>query len=272
MNKANVHGRGPSRHPDVHGPQNGIWSAEAGDEDAPLIALIHGSMDRSAGLLKLSRRLDEQFRVLRYDRRGYGRSLPHDGPYEVEHQVDDLITLLDGRQAVVFGHSYGGNVALAVADRRPDLVRAVGIYETPLSWMSWWPTETAGNSALNGDGNPADSAERFMRRLIGDERWMKLPPSTRAARRDEGLALISELDALRHGAPWDPARITVPAVAICGSGGAEHHRASAARLAAMLPDCSFVEIEGARHFGPNSHPDEVAAVLVDLVSRAASQP
>jgi len=32
----------------------------------------------------LSRRLDDGFRVLRYDRRGYGRSAPHDGPFDVE--------------------------------------------------------------------------------------------------------------------------------------------------------------------------------------------
>ena len=91
-------------------------------------------MDRSAGLLKLSRRLDDAHLVLRYDRRGYGRSTPHGGPYDMGSQVDDLAALLDGRAAVVFGHSYGGNVALALAARRPDLVRGVAVYETPLSW------------------------------------------------------------------------------------------------------------------------------------------
>ena len=104
-----------------------------------MIALVHGSMDRSAGLLKLSRRLDDDHRVLRYDRRGYGRSAPHPGPFGMDGQVDDLVALLDERPAVVFGHSYGGNVALAVAARRPDLVRAVGVYESPLSWLDWWP-------------------------------------------------------------------------------------------------------------------------------------
>ena len=98
---------------------SGIWSEEAGDPDAPLIVLVHGSMDRSAGLLKLSRRLDDRFRVLRYDRRGYGRSTPHDGPFGMDGQVDDLVDVLDGRPAVVFGHSYGGNVALAAGRPAP---------------------------------------------------------------------------------------------------------------------------------------------------------
>ncbi|MCU1501318.1 MAG: alpha/beta hydrolase fold, partial [Ilumatobacteraceae bacterium] len=86
----------------------GLWNDEAGDPSAPLIALVHGSMDRSAGMLKLSRRLDRRFRVLRYDRRGYGRSAPHGGPFDMDAQVADLVELLGGREAVVVGHSYGG--------------------------------------------------------------------------------------------------------------------------------------------------------------------
>jgi pimeloyl-ACP methyl ester carboxylesterase len=51
-----------------------VWSETAGDPSSPLVVVVHGSMDRSAGLLRLSRRLDGEHRVLRYDRRGYGRS------------------------------------------------------------------------------------------------------------------------------------------------------------------------------------------------------
>jgi pimeloyl-ACP methyl ester carboxylesterase len=127
--------------------RSGIWSEDTGDPDAPLIVLVHGSMDRSAGLLKLSRRLDDRFRLLRYDRRGYGRSTPHDGPFGMDGQVADLVDVLAGRPAVVFGHSYGGNVALALADRHPELVHAVGVYETPLPWVDWWPDSTAGSQA-----------------------------------------------------------------------------------------------------------------------------
>ena len=108
----------------------GVWAEEAGDPEHPLVVVIHGSMDRSAGMLKLSRRLDADFRVLRYDRRGYGRSFPHPGPFTMDAQVEDLVGLLAGRKAVLIGHSYGGNVALATADHHPDLVAGVAVYET----------------------------------------------------------------------------------------------------------------------------------------------
>ena len=64
-----------------------IWAEEAGEPSHPLIVLVHGAMDRSAGMLRVSRRLDEQFRVLRYDRRGYGRSTPHAGPFGMTEQI-----------------------------------------------------------------------------------------------------------------------------------------------------------------------------------------
>lgn len=248
-----------------------IWHEEAGDPDAPLIVLVHGSLDRSAGMLKLSRRLDDRFRVLRYDRRGYGRSTPHAGPFGIDGQVEDLVGVLDGRPAVVFGHSYGGNVALGLADRHPELVHAVGIYETPLSWLDWWPTGTAGGQAASSDGDPAEAAEAFMRRMVGDDRWLRLPARTRESRRREGVTMVAELADLHRGPPWDPSRIAVPAVAMRGSDGNAHHLQSTAHLGRVLADCPVVTIDGARHFGPSTHPDAVAAVLVDLVSRAATR-
>ena len=43
-------------------------------------------------------------------------------------------------------------------------------------------------------------------------------------------------------------------------------------LAATLPDCRVVDIDGARHFGPNTHPDAVAAVIMDLVAGTSAYP
>lgn len=253
----------PSRDPGGR-VSDAIWSEESGPDGGPLVVLIHGAMDRSAGLLKLSRRLDETCCVARYDRRGYGRSAPHAGPFDIPGQVADLMSVLDGRSAVLFGHSYGGNVALAAAVRRPELVRAVAIYESPMSWTSWWPTTTAGATAL-GSRHAADAAEAFMRRLIGDERWERLPSRTREARRREGVTMIGELADLRDHEPWRGKDVHVPVVAMRGSGGAEHHRHGIEVIAGAIPGCEVVVVEGARHFGPNTHPDAVAAVVRRLV-------
>lgn len=96
-----------------------LWSAETGPDDGPVVVLVHGSMDRSTGMLALARQLDHQWRVVRYDRRGYARS-SHDGPFDVADQVADLWRIVGDRRVVLFGHSYGGNVALAASVERPE--------------------------------------------------------------------------------------------------------------------------------------------------------
>ena len=84
--------------------------------------------------------------------------------------------------------------------------------------------------------------------------------------------MVGELADLRDGAPWDPARITVPAVAMRGSTATSTTSARRPTSARCCADCPVVTIDGARHFGPNTHPDAVAAVVAELVSRAATRP
>ena len=249
-----------------------IWSATTGAPDAPHVVLVHGSLDRSAGLLKLSRRLDDRFRVTRFDRRGYGRSRPHPGPFGMAQQVEDLVEVVRRADPVVapvliLGHSYGGNVALATADRHPDLVAGVIAFESPLSWLPWWPGTGAGGSAMAWQHDPEEAAERFMRRLIGDDRWDRLPPSTRAARRAEGPAMIGELTDLRQRPPWNAQRVRVPVLALHGEHGQEHHRSGTEALVKMLPNATFGTLPGARHFGPNTHPDDLAEFVFGFADR-----
>ena len=248
-----------------------LWAEEAGDSEHPLVVVIHGSMDRSAGMLKLSRRLDGDFRVLRYDRRGYGRSYPHDGPFTMDAQVGDLLELLAGRPAVLIGHSYGGDIALTAADQHPQLVAGVAVYETPLSWEPWWPGTTAGSIAVAEAGKPEEAAERFMRRILGEQRWEALPERSKQARRAEGVAMVGELADLRSHQPWVADHIAAPVVTAFGSRGAPHHR-DAMRYAAALLGCPVVELPDCRHDAPLSHPELFRALVVDPLMERVGLP
>jgi pimeloyl-ACP methyl ester carboxylesterase len=247
-------------------PHVAIWADEAGPESAPLVALVHGSMDRSTGMLKLSRQFDRAHRVVRYDRRGYGRSVPahgmHPGPFDMAHQVDDLLELLAGRPSVLVGHSYGGNVALALAAQHPHLVRAIAVYETPLSWEAWWPVNTAGSAAVASAGDPEAAAEVFMRRMIGDARWDALPERTRATRRIEGAAMVAELNDLRANRPWAADRIRVPVITGYGSLGSPHHQRGMRHVADQIAGARVVELPDCRHDAPLSHAALFAERLV----------
>lgn len=67
-------------------------------------------------------------RVLALDNRGTGLSEKPPGPYTIELMADDAASVLDAREferADVYGYSMGGYIALALAVRRPDLVRSL---------------------------------------------------------------------------------------------------------------------------------------------------
>lgn len=237
------------------------------DRDAPLVVLVHGSMDRGTSFAKVQRRLSD-LRTVAYDRRGYARSLGVGPPRaSLTDDVDDLLAVLDGRPAVVVGHSYGGDVALAAAQERPDVVRAVLAFEPPMPWLPEWPADSAGGSAVRA-GDPGAAAEAFLRRMLGDALWERLPERTRADRRAEGPALLADMTAIRRAPAFDAAAVKVPVVVGCGSEARTHHRAATARLAELLPDAELAVIEGGGHGSHRSHPDEFAALVRRALERA----
>ncbi|MFM8380422.1 MAG: alpha/beta fold hydrolase [Actinomycetota bacterium] len=131
------------------------------------IVMIHGSMDRQSGFRRLAKSLSRTHRVITYDRRGYAGSADIGGPFDVAHQVSDLLEVMDSQPAVLVGHSYGGAVALACASKYPDLVPGVVVYESPMSWEPWWPKDSGGARAVAMSEDPRAAAEGFLIRFIG---------------------------------------------------------------------------------------------------------
>ena len=247
----------------------GIFAVEhEGAAEAPRVVLVHGSLDRSSAFLRVQRLL-EDLTVVRYDRRGYAKSVDVGACTSFDDQVDDLAGVVADRPSIVVGHSLGGVVALAFAQRCPHLVPAVVAYESPMPWLPTWPSGTAGSAAMAGDGHAGDAAERFMRRMIGDARWESLPEPTKEQRRQEGPALVAELRSIRSPAPapYGPALITMPVVIGRGTRSKPHHQEAAGRLAEALPKGELVVIDGADHGIHLSDPAAFAALIRRAVER-----
>ena len=115
-----------------------IFVAEhPGPAGSPRVVFVHGSLDRSTAFLRTIRLLDDVTTV-RYDRRGYGKSVEAGVCATFAEQVDDLAGIVRDEPSVLFGHSLGGVVALAFAARHPELAPAVVAYESPMAWLPWW--------------------------------------------------------------------------------------------------------------------------------------
>ena len=92
------------------------------------VILLHGAMSSSASLLRtLGPGLEKKFNVGAFDRRGHGRTRDSAAPFTYEAMAEETIAFLEflDRRVHLVGHSDGGNVALLVAQRRPDLLRRV---------------------------------------------------------------------------------------------------------------------------------------------------
>ena len=206
----------------------------------PLIVLVHGTMDRSAGLLRLSRRPRPR--------------LPGDALRPARLRAIGAASRSVRRRSAgqrprrAARRTAGARVRSQLRRQRRARDRGRGTR----SWSSPSPStrrrcrgSTGGRArppvptAIATQGDPG--RRRGAVRAPADQRrrWERLPPSTRAARRSEGPAMVGELVDLREHAPWRRAtRVAVPVVAMYGERGAAHHRAGTEYLAprtARLP-------------------------------------
>jgi len=231
--------------------------------DGPQIVIVHGGLDRASSFGRVARQL-RGHRLIRYDRRGYGRSRAA-GTASLEGHSQDLIEVMGDRPSVLVGHSLGGVVCLLAATRRPELVTTVIAYEAPTPWLDWWP----GGHAPPRD--PGDEAEAFMRRMIGDDLWQRLPERTRSDRRAEGPALRLDMASIRGpGAPLDVSVFPVPLISAAGSESTWWHLRGAQALAEAAPQGSYEEITGAGHGIHLTHARLFSELIARVVPRSGS--
>lgn len=244
-----------------------------GAPSEPVVVLIHGSMDRQAAFARVLRHLSDVTTAV-YDRRGYGSSVGLGAPYDVDQHVADLDRILErvdptSTGCVLIGHSFGGVVSLSYASRRPERVRGVGVYESPMSWEPWWSLTSGGARAVQTRHDPELAAENFLKRFIGESRWLELPETIRARRRREGHALVGELADIRRRRPYRFDEIHCPVVSAVGSRAADHMRRGAQLLADECSPRPLVVIDGAHHNAPVSHPEEFVNSVVRQTLAAA---
>ena len=102
--------------------------------DQPLV-MLHGGAWRWQEYLSLIPSLGRRWHIYALDLRGNGRSGWVPGTYRLQDFVEDNAEFVSRLNAptVLVGHSIGGVIALMVAARYPDRVKAVIIEDIPLS-------------------------------------------------------------------------------------------------------------------------------------------
>jgi pimeloyl-ACP methyl ester carboxylesterase len=216
-------------------------------------------------------------RVIAYDRRGYTRSGGEVVRSAAEHTRDAaaLLEALDPGPAVVAGTSAGATIALDLAVRRPDLVRAVTVHEA--AWRALRHPDVSGLATLAKmqwlawRGRYPDAAETLLRWVYsyhgGGSTWDAFPEAWRQTARDNGRSVVADLKSSMGSYPHAPdlATITAPVVCTYGSRSRSYMRPLTRALAHAIPTATVREIGGTAHAVPFDAPGSFAQVIAEAM-------
>lgn len=227
----------------------------------PTVVLVHGSAtDHSTWAIQLANRaLQERVRLIAYDRRVDG-----DGPSPVtsiDAHAADLAALLDaevasGERALVVGSSCGAVVVLELARRGHPALAGMVLMEPPLPPADDAPSYQAMQQALLDeldrlarDDGPAAAAELFLRTVLGDAAWARLPKRFQERSKGYWPQIRGDCHALavyrvRYA---ELGAIRAPALLLGGDRSAAYFRPTLDALTAALGNAHLATLAGAGH-------------------------
>ena len=249
----------------------------------PPFLYAHASLGNADSARGMFETLRDRFRCISLDRAGYRRSGASDRFTTMEEQVEAIAVVhraCTAEPAWVFGHSGGGNWALAYTLVHPERVRGLVLMEPALHAVFPPQSRPHGVTTIVETASPLFHAGRLEEAVAAF--WGVLRPELSPEALDEAVANILASDgragweSLATEMPsivsWCPtpeewARITQPTLLIEGDLSWAWIRELAARVAELLPRGELATLEGLDHSAPFSAPDVVAQRIVAFIDR-----
>jgi 3-oxoadipate enol-lactonase len=240
-----------------------------GPDDAPVLLLSNSLGTTHAMWEPQLGALTEHFRVLRYDRRGHGRSEMPPGPYTIAELAADVIELLDAlelERVSYCGLSIGGMDGMWNAAEAPARIDRLALCSTS-PWMpprELWDERAA---AVRAEGTRA-VADATMERWFSDAFRAEHPEGVAevramvAATPAEGYAACCE--AIRE---WDfreeLGRISAPTLVLSAADDPSTPPDSGKLIADGIPGASFVVLPApTRHLANVEQPEAFTDALL----------
>jgi pimeloyl-ACP methyl ester carboxylesterase len=254
------------------------------ENDLRLHALDHGGHGRTTIFLHgitgnawmfngVAARLRDCARILAVDLRGHGDSQwSADGAYASADAASDIVPMLRraGGAVDLVGSSWGGLIALLVAEATPDLVRRIVVIDVaPATDRS--PDDVRPKPVEFRRHQEVVDWERGQHPKAGDEVVELL--ATQGYRATDGGMLTRKYDPLflRHWAfraedHWDLlARISQPTLVIRGGVSTALSADTAERMVARLAQGRLATLEEAGHMPEIAEPGGVADLLTEFL-------
>jgi pimeloyl-ACP methyl ester carboxylesterase len=218
-------------------------------------------------------------RVITYDRRGYARSGSEPVRSISTHTADAAAILEHLRAAptVAVGTSAGATIAVDLAVRRPDLVRAVVAHEAAWRASRHLPdgSQVAALARIGWlviRGRHGDAAETLLRAAYayrdGGTAWDSFPEEWRRIGRENARAALWDFrnSIGSYPAPIDLATIEVPVVCSYGARSPNTIVHLTRLLAAAIPTARTQQIADAGHAAPFDATLNFVRLVADTIS------
>ena len=248
--------------------------------DGEAVLLIHGRHIAGAFLpLMREAALADRYRLIRYHRRGFAGSDPHLGPFSIEQQAQDALTLMKHlglERAHVVGHSYGGATAVQLAIEAPSLVHSLVLLEPaifPDEIASGWTEMQAPAFEAYRAGDARGAIDAFMN-IVGAPKWRSeiekiVPGGPEQADRDAATSFEIEAPSLEK---WTfdsdgASRISQPVLYATGGETLPLIEVLRQHFQELVPHAEKVVVPGVNHSMQMQDPKAVAAAIANFISQ-----
>ena len=255
----------------VNGTQ--LYYEVAGNGD-PLV-LIHGfSLDRRMWDAQFEV-FARQYRVVRYDARGFGKSAVPDGaPYVHADDLKALLGHLQIARAHIVGLSMGGEIATEFALAYPDSVASLVVVDSALDGYRWSQEWDNAITPIWTMGRAGDVA-------AAKQLWLDHPLFAPARENPAVGVLLAQMVADYSGWHWlnrNPPRekatsalqrlehIKAPTLVVLGERDLPDFHVIADTLHQRIPNASKVVIPRVGHMSPMENPQTFNTVVLDFLA------
>ncbi|HLF04422.1 MAG TPA: alpha/beta hydrolase [Dehalococcoidia bacterium] len=241
------------------------------------VVLHHGNAKSSQLWYAWVPLLARQYRVIRLDARGFGRSsVPPEGySWSLSNFATDLLRLLDHLKldkVHLVGETVGGTISLQFAHEHPDRLHTLAVCTSPYKFtgvssyvtnrnqvmqegVEAWARKTAGQRLEPGKSDPAHR-EWYIQQMGQTSQRVVL----------ETLAYLASQDL----SPILP-KIQTPTLVLVAKESQMNSADRAQGMAQLLPNARLVEIAGATGYVQHSAPEKCVDAWREFVGRVAAQ-
>ena len=248
---------------------------EIAGEGFPLV-LVHAGIADGRMWDEQFQEFAKQYRVLRYDRRGFGKTAMVAGAYSHHHDLYELLKALQIEQAMLVGCSQGAKIVVDFTLEHPEMAEALVLVAPALSGFVYtgeMPRQAEQIDLAEEAGDIAQVNELELQVWVdGPHRTAdQVDAKVRERVREMNLIALQTPDGLGNEQPLEPAaagrlaELHTPTLVVVGDLDTPKTLAAAGYLATHIARAQKLEMTGVAHLPNMERPEEFNRLVLSFL-------